>query len=720
LSGRSGRGLPDVAANADPATGYQVLIDRQAVVVGGTSAVASLWAALACRMAQATGQPLGMVHPRWYEGAIAFGTDYGFRSITSGNNGAYSAGPGWDACTGLGSPQGVALLNELIYAGEAPTTRLYEDEGPAQGAEEDLTPEFDEFPEAHPVPPESLPVPSERPEPRWILAQAFEAAYPTRAVRRAFRAATEHLVAVQIGPEREDMLTATGGPPIDQVLPPEPGQHDLVIVFIPTGGEVQSRAVVLPNAGPSQVRTFHFATGPGGQHIELQIVVLHRGRVLQSAILRGLVLADPSNAGPESAVELTLAVLRPGLSDLDSREQFDTAVIVAHTPEGKPTAVGIHEEKVSRFDNHGIGRAAEKITTILTDLADNPDDYEPPLERELNVALLRTLAHQGVELYDAMGQHVVEELADENLNAIQVVVSDPNDFIPVELVYDLSPPTLGAGLCANWRQALRDGHCSPEHHPADPADQDLSMVVCPLGFWALSKVIERQVTGRGQPMIDLRGMDFAIRSEPAAGRMHLGRLTAALFAASQRVDKVKPGLTDQVLSTLSGLTGDRASRVYTWAEWVQEVKGLNPPLLVLLPHTEKVQSSLALEIGSREFRVLSQITSSLVKVSPDAAPVVLLLGCDTAVADREYQSFAARFREKGAALVVGTIAAVLGEHAAPVAQAIATALHDAAAGDEVTFGVIMRDIRRKLLAEGELMSLCLATFGDADWRLRVG
>jgi hypothetical protein len=230
------------------------------------------------------------------------------------------------------------------------------------------------------------------------------------------------------------------------------------------------------------------------------------------------------------------------------------------------------------------------------------------------------------------------------------------------------------------------------------------------------------VIDRGQPLLDLQGMDFAIRSEPTAERMHLPGLTSALFAASTRVDSVQAGLTTAVLSTLESLIGDGARGVSTWTDWVREVRSGNPALLVLLSHTEKVQGTLALEIGSQDFRMLAQITPSVVKAEPDAAPVVLLLGCDTAVADREYQSFAARFRDKGAALVVGTIAAVLGQHAAPVAQALATALHNAAThagtgAEQATFGVTMRDIRRALLSEGELMSLCLATFGDADWRL---
>jgi kumamolisin len=112
-SGGTGRGVPDVAGNADPATGYQVLVDGQQTVVGGTSAVAPLWAALTCRMAQAAGTSFGIIQQYLYSGVQAAEPAPGFRDITGGNNGAYAAGPGWDACTGLGSPDGTALLARL-------------------------------------------------------------------------------------------------------------------------------------------------------------------------------------------------------------------------------------------------------------------------------------------------------------------------------------------------------------------------------------------------------------------------------------------------------------------------------------------------------------------------------------------------------------------------------------------------------------------------------
>ena len=105
----SGRGVPDVAGNADPQTGYQIYVDGQSAVVGGTSAVAPLWAALVCRLAQHAGRPLGLIQPTLYANAAPGVAQPGFHDVTQGNNGAYRAGPGWDACTGLGSPDGPAL-----------------------------------------------------------------------------------------------------------------------------------------------------------------------------------------------------------------------------------------------------------------------------------------------------------------------------------------------------------------------------------------------------------------------------------------------------------------------------------------------------------------------------------------------------------------------------------------------------------------------------------
>jgi kumamolisin len=112
-SAGGGRGVPDVAGNADPVTGYLVVVDGQQQPIGGTSAVAPLWAGLIARLAQATSKKFGLLQPLIYAGVTPGIAAPGFQDIVDGNNGAYKAGPGWDACTGLGSPDGQALLTRL-------------------------------------------------------------------------------------------------------------------------------------------------------------------------------------------------------------------------------------------------------------------------------------------------------------------------------------------------------------------------------------------------------------------------------------------------------------------------------------------------------------------------------------------------------------------------------------------------------------------------------
>jgi kumamolisin len=106
-----GRGLPDVSGDADPVTGYDVYVDGQASVIGGTSAVAPLWAGLAACINQMLGRRVGALTSLIYlQVAASPGT---FHDITIGNNGKFAAGPGWDACTGWGSPIGSKIASAL-------------------------------------------------------------------------------------------------------------------------------------------------------------------------------------------------------------------------------------------------------------------------------------------------------------------------------------------------------------------------------------------------------------------------------------------------------------------------------------------------------------------------------------------------------------------------------------------------------------------------------
>jgi kumamolisin len=111
-----GRGVPDVCGNAAAESPYKVRVSGQDTEEWGTSAVAPLWAGLIARLGQRLGRPVGFLNTLIYQPQVSSSA---FRDITSGNNDIsgqgrpFSAGPGWDACTGLGSPIGAAFLNAL-------------------------------------------------------------------------------------------------------------------------------------------------------------------------------------------------------------------------------------------------------------------------------------------------------------------------------------------------------------------------------------------------------------------------------------------------------------------------------------------------------------------------------------------------------------------------------------------------------------------------------
>jgi kumamolisin len=114
-TGFHGRGVPDVAADADADTGYKIRVHGQDGAAGGTSAVAPLYAALIALWNQELGTPVGFLNPLLYANPAASS----FHDITQGTNdttgkiGGYPAGVGWDACTGLGSPDGAKIFSAL-------------------------------------------------------------------------------------------------------------------------------------------------------------------------------------------------------------------------------------------------------------------------------------------------------------------------------------------------------------------------------------------------------------------------------------------------------------------------------------------------------------------------------------------------------------------------------------------------------------------------------
>jgi kumamolisin len=162
VPGGAKRGVPDVAGNADPNTGWIVEVDGTSEVIGGTSAVAPMWAAIAACVSAAIGKNVGFLNPFLYALPATSGA---LRDIPKGNNGTYIARVGWDACTGLGVPVVSALITAL---NAAPTPPAPVPPAPVPPAPTPPTPPAPKPPV--PVPPAPVP-PAPTPVTRTIVVQ---------------------------------------------------------------------------------------------------------------------------------------------------------------------------------------------------------------------------------------------------------------------------------------------------------------------------------------------------------------------------------------------------------------------------------------------------------------------------------------------------------------------------------------------------------------------
>jgi len=554
-------------------------------------------------------------------------------------------------------------------------------------------------------------------KPRWILANVLDlSAADRKKPTPAFRAGAPHEIRVIIGAEQEDWLVARGrdaSESIDSMLPK--GTHELTVVFfIPVLGIHQTGKLTLPPSGPSpEPATFRFEVGAAGTSIVALISIVHRGRVLQTALLSGKAVANPLRAPDAARITLRLQVVVPGFADLDRREVFDAALVTATGATNAAVAAGVVHSagpgKTVFFDQPRIDSAARAIRTVLEEVVTD-DSIKGKLDSEAARTLLWKLAQEGRILYEYIGERLEKELSGRDLSHLQLVQADPGAFIPIEFAYGLPPPANGAGLCKNWKGALAGNLCTADHHRMNALGH--LKVVCPSGFWSMSKVIERQVL-KDLTNEEMRKSDFGVRAEPSAERPKLPPIGSALFAWSDILDNTVRGTSAGVLKSLNQATREHAAAVKTWLEWAEAIDKHQPGLLVLLSHTVDD----ALEIGpekSGETATLAQINSKFVKKLAQDAPVVFLLGCTTGVADDKLVSFVGRFRDQGAALVVGTITPVLGERSAAVVKAVVAKLAQKRT-QPARFGELMRDARRDLLSRGELTALCATSFGDASW-----
>ncbi|HEX3131659.1 MAG TPA: hypothetical protein VH394_30260 [Thermoanaerobaculia bacterium] len=476
----------------------------------------------------------------------------------------------------------------------------------------------------------------------------------------------------------------------------DPDGHQLTVLFSEPRvcPEPQVRSLWLPPRGSSQPVSFTFEIPRGLSTISARVTILHANRVLQTGLLeaevgRGLNWTFRIDAAP-----------RRDLESLSGRTVFDAALV-----EGDGiTAAAEGSAALLHLDDGQLDDLTRFLTRQISSAANDPDSYAQ-LDSPGSVELLRILAQKGGEVHETLCEHTgLAALA--NAKRIHITAARVGSFFPVELLYSFEPPDDTAGLCPRAAEALQRGEC------AGDCSVDRRQNICPLGFWGLSRIIERHAHRREDNQID---GDFLLQPEPVRQRSPLPVSGTSLLAASGRATEVKATAVDELFEALQ--KRGPASRATSWKAWASEVSEDSPSLLVLLPHHEQSPDEEILEIGQGD-----RLRSELVRVDhvrqPSGPyPILLLLGCETNLARIAFDNFVTRFRDKGAAVVVSTIATVLGRQASPAAARLVELLDEAAHEGNSTFGEVMLRLRQKLVATQTPMALGLTAYGDADWVL---
>jgi hypothetical protein len=505
--------------------------------------------------------------------------------------------------------------------------------------------------------------------------------------------------------------------PLDErPLDPDAAGHALVLIFCPLSAvragdgdpyvpAPTQRSLWLPRTGRSDTAEIFFDSGEQVEHFRARVILTHNNRVLQTLLLHadgdGRPAFDPENR------------YLPGFSSAPHRPPTDITFVVNDNPAGASGVATLLPDSASFIEPPGLTRLVEHIKARLSETNVSvvggqqraPLGQQPALGDENVIALIRDLAKYGVA--------IVQELRDHNLlgrfdsaRRVQVVEAVDSAFLPVEFFYTGPPPKSTAKLCPHAVEALAPGKESVHVACRHRRDREF---VCPAGFWAFQKCIERQ-SSRQDAKHHLAPVDADTQS--------LGPFAHALLAASVRADAQMAG--PQGLPTLAQRPPRQVAHVRTWDEWKRQVENAAPRLMLLMPHSADSAETPGIPALEVSGDLLESIELEFGYVQPEGAtgpgPVVFLLGCSTALNELPFLAFARKFATAGAVLVVGTLATVHATQAHRLATLLIREV-DADPAAKRSFDEALLAIRRELLAQGDPVALCLTAYGHSAWCL---
>ena len=452
----------------------------------------------------------------------------------------------------------------------------------------------------------------------------------------------------------------------------------VLVPILPPGDPVRSELEV-PRTGNSDPAVLPWFVPGEGTKAQARIVLLHRNRVIQTAVLAGNVDGPPATLSER-------IVLWEDTTRLDERRPFDRAFVLNHN-DG-------HEDLLASFagDQYATINAIDEIKTVsghIRDLLIQAAALKPGTNAGLR-GYMAELAVEGRWLHKLLKSWLGEIGVPRR---IQVVSARPSWMLPLEFLYD-RPVSRTAALCDNW---LKNRECGPQCF----AGEEDASIVCPTIFWGLSRTIERHYIDPNSTI----GDTFWLRSTPTGAESSYLPTRAALAASRKvRVSDVK---------AVAKRLGNGVSPLKSWDAWTEDLKSAPTNLLVLMPHSDPKKSTL--EVAGTTL-AKGEIEKWHVTGGQAVMPLVILFGCDTSGFKDDPAGYVPAFVQEHAAIVFSTFTMILGSHAAQMSQRLIEMLMDTTR-TRVPLGEALASLRGELARRNLLAGLSLTAYGDSAWKV---
>jgi hypothetical protein len=401
-------------------------------------------------------------------------------------------------------------------------------------------------------------------------------------------------------------------------------------------------------------------------------------------VVQSLVLSGP--VGGTGGLTLSVDASTPAAEVHDMSPAGASFTIVPGL-EGEPRLLDLAQ--TNQITSAGVAKAVAKVRAALLAAF-----LDPPTSLAGAAGVLTELALSGRNLYLQL-----QAATYDDAEWIHVSTFGGAD-LPVELVYThLAPDEGDIPVCpAALAGALECAQDCPDRHSSD--------CVCPFGFWATSKVIERRAHIGGRT------------STTAGAQRAIPILTVGAAGVSVKADEVDPTASARIVAAVkSAVAAGGFHRVKTWAD-LKPVVVLPARLLVLITHTIPGENP-KLQLGSDALS-LDRIDTQYVNPGwpPAPGPVVLAIGCDTEALEVGFSDYPGRLIGAGAELVVTAISPVPGKTVADFVVRFFEALPGYLATPGIhRFGEVLTVIRQRTIAQGDVLALALTAAGDADVNL---